>query len=106
MNDTIVCHIYSFRTDAVNSVNGIHFTSTNQWSDNNHFSTVTHYKEIFDKLTYLRRPLEAPMQLHAMNNCTYWGPHIYGAPYEGPHIEHLDGRLGYGIENATLRVER
>merc|ERR1712150_428205 len=94
------------RTDAVNSVNGIHFTSTNQWSDNNHFSTVKFYKELFDLLIYLRRPLEAPMQLHAMANCSYYGPHIYGEPYSGPHIEHLDGRLRYGMGNATAIEEQ
>ncbi len=46
------------------------------------------------------------MQLHAMANCSYYGPHIYGAPYDGPHIEHLDGRLGYGMDEKDKAKEK
>ena len=103
------------QTDAVNSVNGIQFTKTNQWSDNNHFSSVCYYKEMLKRMAEtenfedifttvdiksIRRALEAPMMNVARGNCSYWGPHYYGKPLEGPHLHHLDGRLGYVVPNS------
>lgn len=89
------------QVDAVNSINGIHFTKTSRWSDNNHFSSVQHYKKILATIGYVRRPLEDPMLVFSRSDCSYWGPHYYGKPGEGPHLRHLDGRLGYVVPNST-----
>jgi hypothetical protein len=89
------------QVDAVNSVNGIHFTKTSRWSDNNHFSSVQHYKKILATIRYVRRPLEDPMLVFSRSDCSYWGPHYYGKVGDGPHLHHLDGRLGYVVPNST-----
>ena len=89
------------QVDAVNSVNGIHFTKTKRWSDNNHISSVQYYKEILAMIGSVRRPLEQPMQVAAGINCSYYGPHYYGKVGDGPHLHHLDGRLGYVVSNSN-----
>jgi hypothetical protein len=85
--------------DAELRVDGANFTKTSGWSDNNHFSSVEHYKAIIKELgNAINRPLEAPMQhqMYKFNNCSQWAQHVYGSPWQGRHILHLDGRNGWG----------
>ena len=86
--------------DAELRVEGANFTKTSGWSDNNHFSSVEHYKRIIKELgSIINRPLEAPMQhkMYQFPNCSEWAQHVYGAPWQGRHILHLDGRNSWGV---------
>uniref|UniRef100_A0A7R9WX55 Uncharacterized protein n=1 Tax=Craspedostauros australis TaxID=1486917 RepID=A0A7R9WX55_9STRA len=86
----------------VDNVNGLHFTKTKGWSDNNHLATKEYYDEVlglFHEFFKVRArpvrynmPLEWVMMNHAGSNCTWWGPHLYGARGEPPTLRHLDGR--------------
>jgi hypothetical protein len=82
--------------DAQLQVEGATFTKTTSWSDNNHFASVDFFKSMIEKVHFITRPLESPMQyiMHAQPNCSKWAQHLYGAPYQGRHILHLDGRKG------------
>jgi|AntRauTorckE5430_2_1112549.scaffolds.fasta_scaffold06303_3 hypothetical protein len=82
--------------DAELRVEGANFTKTSGWSDNNHFASVDFYKSLIGHVKSVNRPLEAPMQynMYAYHNCSEWAQHLYGAPWQGRHIIHLDGRLG------------
>ena len=81
---------------AVLKTPGANFTKTSGWSDNNHFASVTFYKSLMEEIKSVNRPLEAPMQhkMYEFNNCSKWAQHVYGAPWQGRHILHLDGREG------------
>ena len=78
------------------NINGVSFTKTPGWSDNNHFTTVDYYHDIFANIItsqYRYQPMEFRMHGHARRvNCTLWGPYLYGAIGDGPFISHLDGR--------------
>jgi len=86
----------------VDNANGLHFTKTQGWSDNNHLTTKEYYGDAFGffykffsdkgkKINY-GRPMEWVMMPVAADNCTVWGPHLYGAKGEPPTLLHLDGR--------------
>jgi hypothetical protein len=76
----------------VDHINGVHFTKTPGWSDNNHLTTKAYYEEILAKMSYLKRAPEAPMQRTAKQDCENWGPFLYGAKGDGPFLLHLDGQ--------------
>jgi hypothetical protein len=82
--------------DALLKTVGANFTKTSGWSDNNHFASVQFYKSLMEEIKSVNRPLEAPMQhkMYELNNCSKWAQHVYGAPWQGRHILHLDGREG------------
>eukprot|EP00557_Chaetoceros_sp_GSL56_P000886 CAMPEP_0176500792 /NCGR_PEP_ID=MMETSP0200_2-20121128/13786_1 /TAXON_ID=947934 /ORGANISM="Chaetoceros sp., Strain GSL56" /LENGTH=329 /DNA_ID=CAMNT_0017899575 /DNA_START=148 /DNA_END=1137 /DNA_ORIENTATION=- len=89
-----------YEPDAQIHVDGANFTKTCGWSDNNHFSSVEHYKRLIKELgSTINRPLEAPMQhkMYQFNNCSEWAQHVYGSPWQGRHILHLDGRNSFGV---------
>eukprot|EP00545_Synedropsis_sp_CCMP1620_P011720 CAMPEP_0119009040 /NCGR_PEP_ID=MMETSP1176-20130426/4102_1 /TAXON_ID=265551 /ORGANISM="Synedropsis recta cf, Strain CCMP1620" /LENGTH=368 /DNA_ID=CAMNT_0006961479 /DNA_START=77 /DNA_END=1183 /DNA_ORIENTATION=- len=87
----------------LNDVNGIQFTKTGHWSDNNQFATKKYYEEIFH--TYFQedflmtKPMEFRMQPAAANNCSYEGPWLYGKKRKGPYILHLDGKKTLHYQN-------
>jgi len=76
-------------------VNGITLEPSTTWSDNNHVAKVEYYKELLNKLVFLKRPPEGPMQVQANANCALNAQWLYGANGHQYAIEHLDGRLGY-----------
>ena len=76
-------------------VNGITLEPTTMWSDNNHVAKVEYYKDLLNKLVFLKRPPESPMQVQAAVNCALNAQWLYGANGHQYAIEHLDGRLGY-----------
>ena len=110
-------------TDGKQNVNGIYLTRTDKWSDNNHFASVEYYKWMLEELIcFVHRPLESVMMNMRSFNSTCnvkVAQHLYGAPYESPYLEHLDGRLRYmvdrnksleeiaviGTTNNTTRIE-
>jgi hypothetical protein len=82
----------TYHSYPVNHINGIHFWKTSKWSDNNHLTTWAYYDEVFKVLGNLKRAPEDPMMNHAVSNCSYWGPFVYGQIGDGPYLRHLDGR--------------
>ena len=92
--------------DAQLQVEGATFTKTTSWSDNNHFASVDFFKSMIEKVQAIARPLEAPMQhmMHSQKNCSKWAQHLYGAPYQGPDIIHLDGRKGNRVQGKANEI--
>jgi len=80
----------------MNNVNGIHFTKTGHWSDNNQFSSKQYYIDLFrDHFTsahQLTVPMEYRMTHVTAANCSYEGPWLYGRKRSGPWVIHLDGK--------------
>jgi hypothetical protein len=79
---------------------GLTFAFTNYWSDQNQFSTVDYYRQMFRMFsmsTMLNRGLmafpEDAMRTVVHDNCTVWGQQLYGAFFtKAGHITHLDGK--------------
>jgi hypothetical protein len=95
-------------TDGVQNVNGIHLTRTDRWSDNNHFASVEYYKWMLEKMVVsVRRPIEdVMMNTRNADTCNVKvAQHLYGAPYESPYLEHLDGRLKYMVDKKSSLEE-
>jgi len=72
--------------------NEIYLSYVSWWSDNNHFTTVDYYEELLHDMGPVPRAPENPMYKFTVNNCTYWGTHLYGDLHDGNYICHLDGR--------------
>ena len=90
-------------------MNEIHLTRTEKWSDNNHFASVEYYKWMLEEIRSITRPLEAVM-INAARTTNYTcnvkvAQHLYGAPYESPYLEHLDGRLKYMVDKKSSLEE-
>lgn len=80
----------------VDHVNGLYFTRTPGWSDNNHLTTkeyyLYHYKRQLLRNGRIPRFVEWFMMPIAQKNCSEWGPFLYGEPGTGPYLKHVDGR--------------
>ena len=96
-------------TEGRQNVNEIHLTRTEKWSDNNHFASVEYYKWMLEKMvvSVVRRPLEdVMMNKRNADTCNVKvAQHLYGAPYESPYLEHLDGRLKYMVDKKSSLEE-
>ena len=69
------------------------FTPPVQTNDSNHLTTKSYYEELLSMMGFLTRPMEWPMQVHANENCTYWGQTMYGRYGDrAGYLQHLDGR--------------
>jgi len=80
--------------------NGLQFIKTPSWSDNNQFASTAYYRHMFAEWIntpkYERFPMEYRMQFVASrteDTCLGYGQYLYGKKGQGPHIDHLDGRL-------------
>jgi len=82
------------------NINGTYFVKTAHWSDNNHLTTVSYYKRMFEMLRMIKRAPENAMQKMGRLNCGKWGTHLYGRLNYPPMIRHLDGRFTL---NETIR---
>jgi hypothetical protein len=95
-------------TEGRQNVNEIHLTRTEKWSDNNHFASVEYYKWMLEKMVVsVRRPIEdVMMNTRNADTCNVKvAQHLYGAPYESPYLEHLDGRLKYMVDKKSSLEE-
>jgi hypothetical protein len=87
----------------VDHVNGVNFTKTPGWSDNNHLTTKVYYEELLKRISFLHRAPEGPMQGTAKKDCETWGPLLYGARGDEATLAHLDGRSAWfdkGVERS------
>lgn len=76
----------------VDHVNGLNFTKTPAWSDNNHLTRKTYYEEMKQFFHTTTLPMEWVMLILANANCSWWGPFYYGKKGEEPYVKHLNGR--------------
>lgn len=81
----------------VDHIHGIHFWKTSMWSDNNHLTTWNYYDEVLKMLGNLKRAPEGPLMHHAIRNCSYWGPFMYGKIGDSQYLRHLDGRHAQNV---------
>lgn len=76
---------------------GITLKKYKKWSDQNHFSTVEHYKNDVLSATGGKVFPEARLQQLANKNCTFYGPYYYFVGSRGgPWYTHVDGTERYG----------
>jgi hypothetical protein len=76
---------------------GITLKKYKKWSDQNHFSTVEHYKKDVFPSTGGKVFPEARLQQKSFKNCTFYGPYYYfEGSRGGPWYTHVDGTERYG----------
>ena len=84
------------QTEPVQNINGIYLTKTPHWSDMNHLVSLDFYqKYIVPLLKGVNFPEQRMMSI-ANQNCTFYGPHLYGPALDGAYISHTDGTERYG----------
>ena len=84
-------------TTVVDDVNGVKFTRTSNWSDNNHLTRKSYWEEIFPLFNpNAIMPPEWKMMGLAKKDekCLKWCTFLYGGLDEGPVVGHSDGRKG------------
>lgn len=95
------------QSEPVQHVNSIHLHKTPQWSDMNYFTPLWFYREHILSTINLDGFPEQTMMNIAWKNCSFYGPHLYGAPLDHAYVKHTDGaeRYGYKLKARIARGE-